>query len=166
MTAVLCLDFFSMSGFRYLTKQNHVRTRAAAPPGGALRLCVCSFNKHCVVSDQVSQVRLRQISVYGSLRGQTAEHHVFLSQNQADRRRTVEFLHFDVGVGEPVDIHRCQVRTALHTNVETFTATSLVCFTSCCSTLQTEWWNKLQREKKTTSLLQTVQLFVLPLQTK
>lgn len=78
----------------------------------------------------------------------------------------MEFLHFDVGVGEPVDVHRCQVRTALHANAETFTATSLLCFTSCCSTLQTEWRNKLQREKKTTSLLQTAQLFVLPLQTK
>lgn len=78
----------------------------------------------------------------------------------------MEFSHFDVGVGEPVDVHRCQVRTALHANIETFTATSLLCFTSCCSTLQTERRNKLQREKKTTSLLQTAQLLVLPLQTK
>lgn len=79
----------------------------------------------------------------------------------------LEFLHFDVGVRESVDIHGCQVGAAPHAHAKTPAATS---FTSSSSSLhvlvQTERRQKLQREEEATSLLQAVQLLVLPLWTE
>lgn len=74
-----------------------------------------------------------------------------------------EFLHFDVGVRESVDVHGCQVSAALHSNTEAPGATAFAPLR--VSFLNTDRRQKLQGEKKSSSLLQTVELLVLPLWT-
>ncbi len=82
----------------------------------------------------------------------------------------LEFLHFNIGVREPIDVHGRQVGAALHAYTQTSAAMTFTSFSFFSSLwalfLQIEWRHKLQREKKTTSLLQAVQLLVLPLWTK
>lgn len=77
----------------------------------------------------------------------------------------VGLLHFHVGVGESVNIHGCQVGAALHAHTETPVARA---FTSTFYgfILQTDRRQELKGEEETTSLLQAVQLLVLPLRTR
>lgn len=79
--------------------------------------------------------------------------------------RVSEVLHFDVGVGESVDVHGRQVGASLHAHTEPPAATP---FASSLGVfiLHTERRQELQGEEKTASLLQAVQLLVLPLWTR
>lgn len=79
----------------------------------------------------------------------------------------VGLLHFHVGVGESVNIHGCQVGAALHAHTETAVARTFTSTSSFYgSILQTDRRQELKGEEKTTSLLQAVQLLVLPLRTR
>lgn len=71
------------------------------------------------------------------------------------------YSHFDVGVGEPVDVHSCQVGAALHAHAETPAAPDLA--SVYVFVLRVERRQKLQGEEETSPLLQAVELLVLPL---
>lgn len=80
-----------------------------------------------------------------------------------NEKQSPKHLHLNVGVGESVDIHGCQVSAALHSHTETPAATA---FTSLWISVLRRGGQKLQGKKKTPPLLQTVQLLIFPLWTR
>lgn len=68
-------------------------------------------------------------------------------------------LRFDVRIGEAVDVHSSQVGAASHPHTQPPTPLS--------SFVSLVWWGEeLQGEQQATSLLQTLELLILPLQGK